>query len=270
MRSPLVLLLAFLLTACDAGDSGAASVRVGYAVDGAAAVTYLDADGTTRSVDVSDAWALDVSAIAGQALVLTAESATGDDVTATITLGDAVVASRRGVSVRVEHAASDDAGKTEVYGPVEALSGDRVTVAGLVFVVTPSTRLYDRDNQTVPLSTFSPGTYVEAEGYAQSDGTYLADKIKLEDPDGDDGDHDDDGHGGGAGVEVHGLLQAIDATGCDVAGRRFVTDDATVYLDDEGDPISRDAFRMGDLVEAEGAPRPDGLLRAEKLKLDDD
>ena len=264
-----MVLLAFLLAACDAGDSGAASVRVGYAVDGAAAVTYLDADGTIRSVDVSDAWALEVSASAGQTLVLTAESATGDDVTATITLGDAVVASRRGVSVHVEHAASDDAGETEVYGPVEALSGDRVTVAGLVFVVTPSTRLYDRDNQTVPLSTFSPGTYVEAEGYAQSDGTYRADKIKLEDPDGDD-DHEDDGHGGGAGIEVHGLLQAIDATGFDVADRRFVTDDATEYLDDEGDPISRDAFRVGDLVEVEGAPRPDGLLRAEKLKLDDD
>lgn len=252
-----LIVLGLLASGCDA--TGPSAARVGYAVDGAASVTYTDADGTTKTATPNAAWRLDVDAPQGQSLVLTAASTSGAPVTATITVDNVLVASRRGASVRVESSSSSSGSEVEVYGLVEALGSDRVTVSGLTFVVDAQTRLYDRNNQTVPLSTFAVGTFVEAEGRLLGDGTYRAKKIKLEDDDGDSGE-----------IEVHGTLQAIDAESMSVAGRRFVTGPSTRYLDDDGDPISRDAFRVGDLVEAEGYALADGTLRAEKVKLDDD
>lgn len=260
-----LVLLALLVAGCDALDPQASTARVSYAVDGAASVSYTDADGSTRTATPDAAWRVDVDAPSGQAVVLTAASATGDPVTATISVDDALVASRRGRSVRVESESSSSSSsgyEVEVYGPVEALGADRVTVGGLVFIVNGSTRLYDRDNQTVPLATFTVGTFVEAEGRPNGDGTYRAKKIKLE-------DDDDDGQGSGE-IEVNGTIQSIDAESISVAGRRFVTDASTRYQNDDGDPISRDAFRVGDLVEAEGYVLADGSIRAEKVKLDDD
>ena len=258
-------LLTFLVLAaagCDSADAPLSSARVSYAVDGAASVSYTDADGATQTATPDAAWRVDVEAPADQGVVLTAQSATGAPVTATISFDDQLVASKTGQTVRVESLPSSSGSsgyEVEVYGPVQANENGRVTVAGLVFVVDASTRLYDRDNNPVPLSTFSVGTYVEAEGYPLSDGTYRADKIKLEDPDDDAGE-----------IEVNGTIQAIDAGSMSIAGRVFLTSASTRYLDDDGDTIPRDAFRVGDLVEAEGYPLADGTVLADKIKLDDD
>ena len=263
---PALLALALALSACDAGTSPQASVR--YSVDGPAAITFTGSDGQSRSASVAAAWQTEVAVEPGTAVVLAATSTTGAPVTASIFVGDALVGSRRGRSVRVASSSDDSGSEVEVRGPVEALGADRVTVAGRVFVVDASTRLYDHDDSPVPLATFAVGTYVEAEGRPLGDGTFLASKVKLEDESNsdDDGDDDDDGQE----VEVHGSVQAIDGASMTVGGRRFLTGPATRYLDDDGNTLSRDAFRVGDLVEVEGYALADGTVQARKIQRDDD
>lgn len=263
-----LLTLALVLSACDAGTSPQASVR--YSVDGPAAVTFTGSDGQSRSESVAAAWQTEVAVEPGTAVVLTATSTTGTPVTASVFVGDALVGSRRGRSVRVASSSDDSGSEVEVRGPVEALGADRVTVAGRVFVIDASTRLYDHDNSPVPLATFAVGTYVEAEGRPLGDGTFRAEKVKLEDESNSDDDEGGDDDGDGQEVEVHGSVQTIDDASMTVGGRRFLTGPATRYLDDDNNPLSRDAFRVGDLVEAEGYALTDGTVQAKKIKRDDD
>jgi hypothetical protein len=257
LRSGLAL-LALALSACDAGSSPAS---VQYTVDGPATVTFTGSDGLSQTSTTSAPWQTEVTAEPGTALVLTAASTTAAPVTATIAVDGQLVGSRRGRSVRVESSSDDDGDEVEVRGPVEALGADRVTVAGRVFVVDAGTRLFDRDDNAVPLTTFAVGTYVEAEGRPAGDGTYRAEKVELEDESNSDDPQE---------IEVHGALQAIDPTSMTVGGRRFVTVATTRYLDDDNNVIARGRFQVGDLVEAEGHVLADGAVQAKKIKRDDD
>lgn len=256
--------LTLVLAACDSGGaSQQASVR--YTVDGPAAVTFTGADGAPRASQTSAAWQAEVAVEPGTPVVLTAVSATGAPVTATIAVDGALVGSRQGRSVRVA-SSSDDGAEAEVRGPVEALGADRVTVGGIVFVVDAATRLYDRRNNAVPLSTFVVGTYVEAEGRALGGGTFQAKKIKLEDEaNSDDEDDEDDDRE----VEVNGSLQVVDDASLTVAGRRFATTAATRYVGERGEAVARSRFRVGDLIEVDGYVLADGSLQARKVSLDD-
>ncbi|HEX9950748.1 MAG TPA: DUF5666 domain-containing protein [Rubricoccaceae bacterium] len=272
MRTLLLGTALLTLAACDSGTSTPATVR--YSVDGASAVQYTAADGSTQSATTTGAWQKDVSAEDGSLVALTAISATGAPVTASIAVEDRLVSSRHGASVRVEarsHHGSDDSGEAEVHGFVEALGADRVTVSGRVFVVTSATRLFDDNNATVALATFIVGTYVEAEGVPLADGTFRATKIKIEDEDDGDGHNgSDDGSGSGNETEVHGAIGAIDATSITVGGRVFTTTAATRYLSDRNVAVPRASFTVGTRVEAEGYALPGGALVATKVKGDDD
>lgn len=267
LRAGLALVTLTVFSACDGGTSAPATVR--YSVDGPAALTFTGSDGSTESAVATGAWQQSVSVEPGTAVVLTAASSSGAPVTATLTVDDALSRSRRGQSVRLESSSDDDSGELEVCGPVEALTSDRVTVDGRVFVVDAGTRLFDRNNATVALATFTVGTIVEAEGQALADGTVRASKVKLEndcdeDEDGDDGDED------GPEIEIHGSIQAIGAASMTVGGRVFATDAATRYFDDRHTPIARSAFQIGERVEAEGHVRADGTVLAQTIKRDDD
>jgi hypothetical protein len=267
-----LLTLALLLTvaACDSGASGA-SRTVRYEVDNAASIAFTDDNGTNQ-VSTAGAWSTTLDASGQTPLALTANSSTGEAVTASIYVDDSLVRSRRGPQVHVELSASSSSSSSgssssstelEVRGTIESLSADRVTVLGHTFTLSASTRLLDDDNNAIALSAFAVGTYVEVEGRPNGDGTYRATKMKVE-----------DGAGGssssGIEVEVNGTIGAIDADGFTVAGRRFVTTATTRYLDDRNNPIARSSFRVGEWVEAEGHVRADGSVTAKKIKRDDD
>ena len=272
MRSFLLGAAVLTLAACDSGTSTPTAVR--YTVDGASTIRYTAADGSTQSATTTGAWQKDVSADDGALVVITAVSATGAPITASILVEDRLASSRHGSSVRVEARSrrdddgDDDDDEAEVHGFVEALGTDRMTVSGRVFVVTSTTRLFDDNEVAVALATFIVGTYVEAEGVALGDGTFRATKIKIEDEDEGDGDDDDDDDGNE--TEVHGAIAAIDATSITVGTRVFTTTVGTRYLSDRNIAVSRASFTVGTRVEVEGYAGPAGTLIATKVKADDD
>lgn len=259
---PLSLLAVALLAGCDALDTASGdAVAVRYAVEGDAAVSYLDG-ADLRTAQARGSWETRIEAEPGDVISIEAVSDDGEAVEVIIEINGVTVRIERGARVRIDLRDDDrDDGEVEVEGAIEAVDGDAVTVRGLVFVVDDGTRLLGRDNEALPLSAFAVGTYVEAEGHARADGTYRAKKLKLEDRDGDDDE--------GTEVEIEGTIDALDATSVTVAGTRFTTDAATRWLDDDGDPLDRSAFAVGDRVEAEGHASG-GVLYAEKVKMDDD
>lgn len=262
MRLLLSLFLVALLAGCDASAPASDALAVRFLVDGQADVTYQAAnDVSTARAD--GRWETRLTAGPDDVLTLDAVSTDGQPVTTTIEIDGKVVATHQGLRVRSNSRPSGRSqNEIEVEGAIEALSADRVRVQGRVFRIDASTRFLGRDNEPIPFETFAVGTFVEAEGHLQSDGTVRAKKLKLEDRDDDDGGDEHE-------VEVEGSIDAISPTSITVSGTAFATTASTRWLDDDNDPISRDAFAPGLRAEAEGWVR-DGVLTAEKVKLDDD
>ncbi len=75
----------------------------------------------------------------------------------------------------------DDQNQIQINGLIEARTESSVTVQGLVFVVDGSTRLLDDNNNPISFGAFQVGLLVEAEGFPRNDGTYYAEKLKLDD-----------------------------------------------------------------------------------------
>ncbi|NIR63832.1 MAG: hypothetical protein GWN00_02365, partial [Aliifodinibius sp.] len=97
------------------------------------------------------------------------------------------------------------------------------------------------------------GHYVEVEAELQSNGTYLADQIELEDD-----------------IEVEGVIQDIGSDSLIVMGVIFFVDANTEIRDSHGNPISFSDLQVGDFVEVEADLQPDGTYLATRIELEDD
>ncbi len=75
----------------------------------------------------------------------------------------------------------DEQGQVEVNGLIEARTSNSVTVQGLVFAVDGQTEFLDDNNNPVSFDAFQVDVLVEAEGFSRADGTYYAEKLKLDD-----------------------------------------------------------------------------------------
>lgn len=266
MRTLLLLLLAAGLAACDSlADTATTSVR--YVVSGPAAVTYTTSSGNGAATTASS-WDTEVRVPAGSTVTLTALSANGQPLAASIYVDGRLAKSSHGTSLRLSSSSSSSpssSGEVEVEGPIEALSATSITVLGIAFSLDGATVFLDDDNNPTTASAFSVGQRVEVKGRGTA-GTFRATRIKPDD----DGFDDDGGTGTGTHVEVEGAIGAIDAESMTVAGQRFLTPAGTRYLDDRGNPVPRSAFAVGQRAEAEGHRRADGTVVAYKIKQDRD
>ena len=89
------------------------------------------------------------------------------------------------VTVRVSGSSAsgwiEDGGAVELRAKVDSVGGSSLVVGGRTVRVDASTRLLGRNNETIALSAFKAGDFVEARAIAQTDGSLLAKKVKLED-----------------------------------------------------------------------------------------
>lgn len=261
-----LLALALIFAACDSSAGPGATATVRYVVSAPAAVTFTDASGVTRSATASAAWDTEVAVAAGTPVVLTATSSTGHPLAASIYVDGQLAKSSQGTQVRLSTSSSTGTGEIEVEGVIESVSADQITVLGLSFALDAQTQFLDDDNNPATVALFVTGMRVEVKGRAIGGGAFRATRVKPDDNGFDDDDNGDNGHE----VEVNGTIGAIDAESFIVGDTRFITNDQTRYLDDDGAPIARSFFQVGDLAEAEGHRRSDGTVVANKIKRDDD
>jgi len=143
---------------------------------------------------------------------------------------------------------------------VDSVGGSSLVVGGRTVRVDASTRLLGRNNEAIALSAFRPGDSVEVEGIAQSDGSLLAKKVKLEDA-------GNGGAGNGAGQDVQFTGSISSVSPLTVAGR---TNGSTMYLGRRNEALSAsDVVKVGNRVEVEGHTQSDGSILARKIKLED-
>ncbi len=75
----------------------------------------------------------------------------------------------------------NDQNQIEVHGFIEAKTATSVTVDGRLFVVDERTEYLDNNNNPITYDVFRVGDRVEADGFARPDGSYYAEKLKLDD-----------------------------------------------------------------------------------------
>jgi hypothetical protein len=112
------------------------------------------------------------------------------------------------------------------------------------------------NNETVGFEVFTVGSFAEAEGALQGDGSILARKVKLEDR-------------VGVGFERRGAIDSIDGTTITVAGEAIATTPTTTFLGLNNEPLTLGDFAASEFVEAEGDILADGSLQASKVKKED-
>lgn len=98
--------------------------------------------------------------------------------------------------IKVENDEDDDnQGENEVdfKGTIDSITPPTLVVSGRKVMTNGSTRIRNGD-KTVALTDLKPGQKVEVEGIAQTDGSVLASKIKVEDGGDDDAHDDSSGH----------------------------------------------------------------------------
>jgi hypothetical protein len=151
--------------------------------------------------------------------------------------------------VKVEDEGGDENGlEVEIKGAIEEIGDGTITVGGKIFVITESTKFLDDNGNPIPFESFQVGTFIEAEGIEQADGTIIAKKFKIEDEVGDDNggngdddegdDIDDDNGGDDEGDDIDD-----DNGGDDDADD---IDDDNGGDDDDGDDIEDDKGDDGD------------------------
>jgi hypothetical protein len=170
------------------------------------------------------------------------------------------------VTVRVTGSSAskiEDGSEVVLRAKVDSVGSSSLVVGGRTVRVDASTRLLDRSNTPIALSSFKAGDFVEAEGYPQTDGSLLAKKVKLE-------DEEDAGGGGGAGQDVQFTGSVSSVSPVIVAGRTVKTDGSTRYLGRRNEALTfTDVVKLGNRVEVEGHTQSDGSVLAKKIKLED-
>ncbi len=162
--------------------------------------------------------------------------------------------------VKVED--EDDNGtEIEIKGVIEAFENGSITVNGITFVITETTKFMDDNGNPVSPQTFAVGAFVEIEGFEGPDGTFFAHKIKAEDESGEDD---------GLEIEIKGAIEEIGDGTITVGGKVFVITETTKFLDDNGNPIPFESLQVGTFIEAEGVEQADGTVIAKKFKIEDE
>lgn len=144
----------------------------------------------------------------------------------------------------------------EFTGVVEAIGEASITVNGTVFTVDDATVVTDHANQPIVFAVLVVGETVEIKGYRQADGSVRAVRIHREDRGEDE-------------VELTGLIESIDAGSLVVSGLTFVTNELTVILDNNRNPIVFADLAVGMVVEIRADVQPGGALLATDIKIED-
>lgn len=144
----------------------------------------------------------------------------------------------------------------DVEGLIEALGQDSLTVRGVVFWVDSNTEIQGPQGQDWSISDLAVGDFVEVKATLQSNGTYLATKIELEN--------------GNQEIEVEGVIQSIGGDSLRVSGMVFYVNAFTQIRGEDDAILSFSDLKTGDRVEVKAVTQPDNRLLATRIKLEED
>lgn len=143
-------------------------------------------------------------------------------------------------------------GEIEFVGKIDTLIGSQPN-----YTLTIGTNIVKTNSQTQIIGTLAVGKLVQVKGTAQTDGSILASRVRVEDAPGAEGE-----------VEFRGPIASLPGT-LDFVGNWVVGDfTVTVNLSTTID-TTRGAVVMGAIAEVKSTRQPDGSLLATRIKIED-
>ncbi len=125
-------------------------------------------------------------------------------------------------------------GRIELSASIDSIGTDFLMLGGITIFIDDSTTIHDYTGATLLLSDLSAGQYVEVKAYIQSDGTYLAVRIKLEDS---------------PGMSVYSAtLNGFSGNLLIVGGQEIRINASTIILNETYQPVDLSVYSAGDEV----------------------
>lgn len=161
------------------------------------------------------------------------------------------------VSIKLENRRMNQGnGEVELTGLIESVGANNIVVFGDTFFVDATTEILNLDKNPISLTDLKVGDLVRVRADMQSDGTLLATRIRLEDPERDE-------------VEFTGTIDALTETSVSVNGVLFLVTSDTDVLDNDDVQIAFSVLEVGMVVEIRGDVGAGNVLTATKINIED-
>ena len=147
----------------------------------------------------------------------------------------------------------------ELEGKIQVITGNSIKVHDVEFFVDSTTIILSHDRGILLFSDLNVGDDVEVRGFLQSDSTYLALFIRVEDEEFERKE-----------LEVEGTITAIDSVSITVNTITFKVDSSTVIYAHEGAVLSFSELKIGDMVEVKAVLLSDSTYKAVRIKLENE
>ncbi|GAB4323756.1 MAG: hypothetical protein Kow0059_19130 [Candidatus Sumerlaeia bacterium] len=162
--------------------------------------------------------------------------------------------------VSLEDGDDDDNFMVRFHGVIQHvnLTSGTLVVAGRIVITGNATIILDENEQPIGLGDLQVGDFVEVEGIVLRNGAVFAKKIHKENPP----DQIE--------VRFRGVIENIENDGTlMVSGRLVRTNEQTVFLGLQNEPLTLADFSPGEFVEVEGVRQSDGSVLARRIKKED-
>ena len=154
-------------------------------------------------------------------------------------------------------AVDDSRGEIAIEGTVEAVNGDSFVVEGVLFLVDNSTVILNELGEVISLSMLQAGQFVEVRAQLGETGLPVAITVKIQE-------------NTNGSVFAEGTIEQLLDDGLVVQGRKFLVDNETLVVDQNGQNISFNLLSVGLSVTVIGQYSADGVLMARLIQLRDD
>jgi len=142
------------------------------------------------------------------------------------------------------------ANEIDVIGPIDSFGPGTVEVIGIVFFVTDSTAILNKDGDAIELSDLQVGQTVEVIAVGQPNGTRVATQIKIEDV-----------------LLLAGTVDNVVFNGIEMLGKRVLIDANTLILGKENIFLAVKDLAQGQFVEVRAKQNGNNILFGTKVKI---
>ncbi len=151
------------------------------------------------------------------------------------------------IRIKIEDGNADE---IEVVGPIESFGQNTVEVIGVVFFVTDSTAILDKENNPIAFADLQIGQTVEVKALVRSDGSRVATRIKVEDL-----------------LLMSAVVNQVDGNGIAILNREILFDSNTLILGKMNELLATADLTIGQIVEVRARQGSGQTLIASKVKI---
>ncbi len=157
--------------------------------------------------------------------------------------------------IKIEDEVPDN-DEIEVTGMIKEIGENKLIVSDIAFFVDENTMIFDEHKRLIALTDLQGGIVVEVKALVQTDGSFLAVRIQIEDR-----FHNE--------IEITGLVDSLGDSVLVVNNLQFTISENSVLFDHHKNPISFSQLSVGMTVEIHAQILIDGTHLVTKLEIEE-